>query len=71
MDVLKSFLITMSSLRPIVSFGCIVLVSKFYCYKDWQFHNSYIEMVWQKYWNGTTEIDEVWGFLICPKMECC
>lgn len=43
MDVLISFLITMASLHPIVCFGCIVVVSKFYCYKEGQFHNSDIE----------------------------
>jgi hypothetical protein len=43
--VLISFLITMAALHPIVCFGRIVLLSKFYCYKEGQFHNSDIEMV--------------------------
>ena len=48
LDVLISFIITMASLHPIVCFSCIVLVSKFYCYKEGQFHNLDIEMVQQK-----------------------
>lgn len=45
LDVLKSYLITMSSLHPTVCFGHIVLVSKFYCYKEGQLHISDIETV--------------------------